>query len=100
MKDDRITLVDKDGYEHTLYRIKALKDVSPSIPKGTIGGYIEKEENLSHEGTSWVSKNACVFGNASVFGKVRVYGDACVFEEARVFGTASVFGEACLYGKE
>ena len=50
----------------TLYRIKALKNFG-NIKKGDIGGFIEKEENLSHENNCWIYGDAEVFGNAKVF---------------------------------
>jgi len=52
----------------TLYRIKALISFG-IIDKGTIGGWIEKEENLSHKGNAWVSGNARVYGDARVSGR-------------------------------
>src|SRR6185437_7812703 len=55
-----------------LYRIKALKDFS-NVKKGDMGGYIQKESNLSHEGTAWVYGNAWVCGNARVYGDARVH---------------------------
>jgi hypothetical protein len=61
----------------TLYRIKRLGD-------GVIGGYIEKESNLSHEGTCWVHDNAWVYDNARVFSNARVHGDARVSGDAKV----------------
>lgn len=33
-----------------LYRIKSLIDIEPWVAAGQLGGYIEKEENLSHVG--------------------------------------------------
>ena len=68
-----------------LFRIRALVSFS-SISKGDIGGYIEKEENLSHDGNAWVFGNAWVCGNARVFGDARVYGNAEVSGVARVYG--------------
>lgn len=48
-----------------LYRIKAL--ISFGIIKtGELGGYIEKEENLSQEGNAWVGGCAIVCDNAIV----------------------------------
>ena len=38
----------------TLYRIEALKSFG-TVRVGDLGGYIESENNLSHEGTAWVS---------------------------------------------
>lgn len=52
-----------------LFQIKALISFG-SVVKGELGGYIEKEENLSHENSAWV------YGDARVCGNAEVYGDA------------------------
>ena len=86
-----------------LHRIKALKDFS-DIKAGDLGGFIEKEENLSHNGDCWIYDNACVYGNAYVYGDAYICNNACVFGNARVFGNAyvydyvRVFGDAHVYG--
>ena len=54
----------------TLYRIRAVRDFG-SVKTGEFGGYIEKEENLSHFGNAWVYGNARVFGNAWVSGECK-----------------------------
>ena len=53
-----------------LHRIKALVCIElgcKTIKIGELGGWIEKEENLSHNGDAWV------YGNARVYGDARVY---------------------------
>ena len=50
----------------TLHRIKATVEFG-FVKVGELGGWIEKEENLSHEGKAWVWGNAKVWGNAEVF---------------------------------
>ena len=60
-----------------LWRIKALRDFG-NVAKGDIGGWIEGEKNLSHEGDAWVYGNAGVSGDAWVSGDARVYGNARV----------------------
>ena len=57
---------------HTLFRIECTQDFK-EIKAGTLGGYIEKEENLG--GDAWVSGDARVYGDAWVSGDARVYGD-------------------------
>lgn len=60
LQDDTIT------YEgRKLYRIKALTSFG-LVMEGTLGGYIEKEDNLDQYGNAWVYDNACVYGNAQV----------------------------------
>ena len=50
----------------TLHRIRATVAFG-IVEVGDLGGWIEKEENLSHEGKAWVWGNAEVWGNAKVF---------------------------------
>ena len=64
-----------------LFRIKALVAFG-NVEKGELGGFIEKEDNLSHDGDAWVSGNAQVCGNAQVFDNAQVFGDARVFGNA------------------
>ena len=47
----------------TLYRIKSLIDFE-DVKAGDLGGYVEKEENLSQSGNAWVYGNAQVYRNA------------------------------------
>ena len=83
---------------HTLYRIEALKDFG-NVRKGDLGGYIEKETNLSHDGNCWVSGDAKVSGDACVFDNAKVFGDANIFDNAWVFGKAHVFGNVKICGR-
>lgn len=81
----------------TLYRIRAVRDFG-SVKTGEFGGYIEKEENLSHFGNAWIYGDAWVYGDARVSGDARVFGDARVSENAWVYGDARVFDNAWVYG--
>ena len=80
-----------------LFRIKALVAFG-DVEKGELGGFIEKEDNLSHSGNAWVYGNARVSGNARVYGDARVSGNAWVYGDARVFGDAQVYGDARVSG--
>lgn len=80
----------------TLHRIRALKSFGDVIA-GELGGWIESENNLSHDDNAWVSGNAWVYNNARIFGNAWVYGDARVFGNARVSGNAWVYGDAWVY---
>ena len=78
MKKFKLTsefIVDISGVK--LFRIKALIEFG-NVKAGDLGGYIEKEENLSHMGNAWVSGNAQVSGDARVSGNAQVFGDARV----------------------
>ena len=76
-----------------LFRIKALIEFG-NVKEGELGGFIEKEENLSHEGNAWVYGNAEVYGDAWVCGNAEVCGDAKVYGDAWVCGNAEVCGDA------
>lgn len=80
-----------------LFRIKALVAFG-DVEKGELGGFIEKEDNLSHLGDAWVSGNAWVYGDALVSGDARVSDDALVSGNARVSGNALVSGDALVSG--
>lgn len=73
-----------------LFRIKALIEFG-NVKAGELGGFVEKEENLNHEGNAWVYGNARVYGNASVYGDARVCGDARVYGNAD-YATVHGFG--------
>ena len=49
----------------TLYRIRALKNFR-NVKKGDLGGYVEKESNLSQTGDAWIYDDAKVMDNAIV----------------------------------
>ena len=108
-------------------RIKAVKDFS-NIKFGTLGGYIEKESNLSQTGNAWVGcdssgcalvgDDAQVYGNALVSGggstdyggkedgyggSTRLRGTAKVYENAKVLNGSDVsyckvHGNAVIHG--
>ena len=56
----------------TLHRIRAVAEFG-LVKIGDLGGWIEKEENLSHEGKAWVCGDAEVWGNAKVCGDAEVF---------------------------
>ena len=73
-----------------LFRIKALIEFG-NVKAGELGGFVEKEENLNHEGNAWVCGDAEVYGNASVCGDARVCGNAWVCDDAD-YATVHGFG--------
>ena len=87
-----------------LHRIRALIDIDLGwkiVKAGELGGWVEKEGNLSHIGKCWVYENAKVYGDAEVFDNANVYGNAKVWGNAKVYGDAKVCGyaEVCGYVK-
>lgn len=86
-----------NAFGNKLFRIKALVDFG-TIKAGELGGFVEKEENLSSDDNAWVYGDARVYGNAWVYGNALVYGDALVYGNARVSGNAWVSGDARVSG--
>jgi carbonic anhydrase/acetyltransferase-like protein (isoleucine patch superfamily) len=74
----------------TLKRIRRISD-------GLVGGWLQSEDNLSHEGGCFVYDNAKVYHFAKVFDNARVYGNARVYENAQVYHLAIVYGNARVY---
>lgn len=121
-KKYKFTGEEKQVNGRTLKRIVATKHFG-EIEIGELGGWIEKETNLSHEGNCWVYHNAEVYGNAivkdnakvkrnaKVYGYAWVSGDACiedkvevydnswVHEDAWVWGNAKIYGDSRVYEK-
>ena len=82
---------------HVLNRIIALRDFG-NVKQGDLGGWIESEDNLSHNNDCWVYNEAKVHGNARVCENARVCGNARVCENAEVFGCAEVCENAKIFG--
>ena len=81
---------------YTLYQIKACTSFTTKsgvrVSEGELGGWVEKEENLSQEGSAWV------WDDAKAYGTSKVYGDAEIWSEAQICGNAKVCGTAKVYG--
>ena len=82
----------------TLHRIRALKNFS-NVKRGQIGGYIESEDNLSHEGDCWVYDEAKVFDSAIVYGNASIFENGKVYDNAKIFENATVIGVVCEQAK-
>lgn len=90
---DEVMVVDG----HTLHRIRALRSFLEFRP-GDLGGWVESEDNLSHDGDAWVYGDAKVYGMAWVYSSAKVSDDARICGNARVHGGAWVHGKARVYG--
>jgi len=93
MKKYKLTKTTKEYLGTTLYQIEAIMGFS-NVKKGDLGGWIEKEENLSQVDNCWVFGNAQVYDDAQVSGDARVFGNAQVYDDAQVSGDAQVYGNA------
>lgn len=87
LDDSRI----EEGY--TLHRIVALRDFG-DVKEGEKGGYIQSEDNLSHEGNSWVGDHSLVYNSAKITGDARIQQNACITCDVKVSGNAIVSGDA------
>lgn len=98
MTNQKYQLLNKDYIDikhpttkaHTrLYRIIALRDITPDIKQGTIGGYVASEKNLDVEDASWVSGEAKIFDEAFLTGNSIFSGKSAAYGKARVHNTVA-----------
>jgi len=91
----------------TVYRIRALKDISTKyifIQEGELGGFVESEFNLAQEGNCWISNDAVVFENARVYDNAVIRGHSYIYGNARIFHDAEIWDSSCcdsvwIYGR-
>ena len=74
-----------------LHRIRALRDFS-DVKAGDIGGFIQKESNLSHEDNCWIYDDAIICDDAEVYNYAVVGNHAIVYENAVICNYAIVSG--------
>ena len=85
-------------YNNTkLYRIEALKDFS-DIKTGDKGGFVESENNLSHEGYCWIYDNAKVYDNAIIQDNALIYDNTEVYDTAMICGDSNIHDNVKIYG--
>lgn len=84
--------------DRILYRIQALTDFG-NVKKGDLGGFIEKEENLSQKGNCWVYDNAMVFDNTIIHDNVIIRDKAKVYSNIVIFGNTVICGNAKVKNK-
>ncbi len=94
LEDDTIV---RDGRK--LYRLQALRDVRHGVKAGDLGGYVEKEANLSQEGTCWLFGKACAYEDARVEEDARLFGHATLRGKAKLIEKASLWREAIVQGE-
>ena len=81
---------------HILHRIRALKDFR-DIRKGDIGGYVEKECNLSHKGKCWIYDNAKAMDDSRVNSNSRMYDNSIICDNGRMHDNSEMHGDSRLY---
>ena len=75
MKKFELTANVKMWFGKKLFQIRALISFG-NVTAGDLGGYVESERNLDHDGNAWVYGDARVSGNAWVYGDAWVSGNA------------------------
>lgn len=80
-----------------VYRVKALRDFG-DVKKFDIGGYVQSEHNLSHDGDCWIYDDARVFGNARINNNSEIHDTALIWDNARVYGCAIIADNARVLG--
>ena len=65
-----------------MHRIRALRNFKLAyggeVRTGDLGGWVEKEDNLSQTGTAWIYGNAAVHGVSQVYGYAKIGGDVYI----------------------
>ena len=89
---DETVIVD----EHILHRIRAIRDIE-YIYKGDLGGFIEAERNLSHEGNCWVYCNGKVYGDAHISGNVKIFHYVLICGNTYLLGDVQLYKRLKLY---
>lgn len=78
----------------TVHRIQALVDIPRhNVIPGRKGGFLQFEENLSHEGDAWVDDESVVAGKGTL-----IYEDALVCDRAQVLDNSKVGSETLISG--
>jgi NDP-sugar pyrophosphorylase family protein len=93
LTDEFIIIGKETIYEKKLYRIKCI-NAFDNIKLGELGGFIESEKNLEHEGNAWVGGNAKVFDYAYVHDNAKVFDNAEVSCYAKIINNSQIFGNA------
>ena len=83
------------------YRIVALRDFG-SVKAGDLGGFIQKESNLSHDGDCWIDEHTMVVSNSIVRGDAQIsysdIWDGCVIEGSAIISGCNMGGQIKISG--
>lgn len=77
-----------------LHRIKALRDFG-DVKKGSLGGFIESEDNLSHEGDCWIYDDSFAYANSKVCDTSSIHGyskvcDCELYDNSEINGDSKI----------
>ena len=82
---------------HTLHRIKALIDFN-DVRKGDIGGYVEKEKNLSQYGDCWIYNNAKAMDSSRLYDNSAMYDYSIMFDNSIMRDNSEMHDDSELHG--
>lgn len=60
----------------------------PGVKPGELGGYVESENNLSHEGWCWVYPDSTLSGSSQISGDLKVKNS--ILEDAIITGNGTI----------
>ena len=83
-------MLERDGAHFRLVATKEFWCGDYFVNRGSNGGLVDSPDNLSQDGSCWITKDACVYGNA------RIEGDALITDRAIVCADAIVRGQSII----
>ena len=84
--------------DHVLHRIRALRDFG-DVKKGDLGGYVENDYNLSHEGNCWIYNNGKAMDNSRLYDDSAMYNNSEMHDNSAMYGDSELNNKVKLYGK-
>ena len=82
--------------ERVLHRIRALKDFG-DVKEGNIGGFVQTEDNLSHDGNSWIYDNAKCMDDARVCDNAKMYNNSKMYDNSRMFDYSIMYDNSIMF---
>ena len=92
-------ILEREGAHFRLVAAKEFWCGDYFVKRGSKGGLIDSELNLSCDGTCWITEDACVYGDASVVENALITGSAIVCGKAVVGGNAIIKGDSQVCGR-
>ncbi len=80
----------KSKFNTLVYRIQATRDFADVI-EGQMGGYIEREYNLSQHDDCWLYDNSVCMQNARVHENCQVRNNSQILHDAQAYGKSSIY---------
>lgn len=82
---------------HILHRIRALRDFN-DVREGDIGGYVEKEKNLSQCGNCWIYDEAKAMDNSRIYDDSIMYDNSEMHENSIMCDDSEMHNDSELHG--